>query len=78
MYVGRHRICVVLAGQVVTHQQWSATHDGACVPGCQPYKVLTHAKPPKRKRPSVKRRPVAQQVQGWPLKPLDFGGDPYA
>ena len=77
LYVGRHRTCIVLAGQVVTHQQWGTTHEGACLPGCRPYQVLTHAKQPRRLRRATRKPETKPQLEGI-VKPLDFGGDPYA
>jgi hypothetical protein len=77
-YVGRHRRWVVVAGVPVRHQDWTATHEGECPAGCQPYKRLFHAPVTGRRIVRKPRKPRSQEVAGPVFKPLAFDfNDPY-
>lgn len=79
--VGRHISHTWVGGQLVTHQAWTATHDGQCPTECRPYKPPEPAKAPDTERlrrlvgkRGKARKPAAPMRPSHTVKPLALDG----
>lgn len=79
--VGRHVLWTLVQGQFVRHQDWTATHEGACPKECRGYRQPEPSKVPdteRLRRMTGKRGGKAKTrkppVEGWAFRPIATDG----
>lgn len=86
--IGRHVCWIVVLGAILSHGDWTRTHEGLCPPLCRPLPTAAPACPTGYSASAIafqqlvgkykRRKPVDEWVKGTQVVALDFDRAPYS